>query len=139
MIELTYTGDTVTVAANAGVPFNTVKKSSCAERFEADTNTLTLKHPGRYLVTATANIAVPTGGTVGAVSLSLASNATPINGTLATVTPAAVEEFFNVAMQAYIDVYCGCCKTVSLVNTSGIAVDVNNQNVIAVRVGGLEG
>lgn len=139
MIELTYVGNDVAVPANGSVPFNFAKKGSCAERFEQDTNTLTLKNPGRYLVTATANVAIPTGGTVGAVSLALASNNVPVNGTTAIATPAAVQEFFNVAMQTYVDVFCGCCKTVSLVNVGTADVTINNQNLIAVRIGCLEG
>lgn len=49
------------------------------------------------------------------------------------VTPAAVENFFNVSAQAYIDVPCGCCSTVAVQNTSAQAIEVQNSNLIAVR------
>lgn len=49
------------------------------------------------------------------------------------VTPAAVENLFNVSAQAYVDVPCGCCSTVAVQNTSTQAVEVQNSNLIAVR------
>ena len=135
MIELTYVGPAVVVPANNDVPFNTVMKSGCAERYEANTNTLTLAKSGRYLVTASANIGVPTGETVSEREISIASNGSVINGTTMQVTPAAVAEFFNVAAQTYIDVYPCAPKTISL--RAGVAdVYINNQNLTAVRVNG---
>ena len=50
------------------------------------------------------------------------------------VTPAAVENFFNVSTQAYIDVPKGCCSTVAVQNTSGQAIEVQNSNLTVVRV-----
>ena len=135
MIELTYNGATVTVPANNDVPFNAVMKSGCAERYEANTNTLTLVKAGRYLVSASANIAVPTGGVVGPVTLGIASNGSIINGTTMAATPTVAGAFFNVATQTYVDVYPCSSKTIAL--RAGIApVDVNNQNLTAVRVNG---
>ncbi len=49
------------------------------------------------------------------------------------VTPAAVENFFNVSAQAYVDVPRGCCVTVAVQNTSAQAIEVQNSNLIAVR------
>jgi molybdopterin-binding protein len=40
------------------------------------------------------------------------------------VTPAAVENFFNVNSSIFIDVPKGCCVTVSVTNTSGIEIAV---------------
>ena len=40
------------------------------------------------------------------------------------VTPAAVEEFFNVFSAIFIDVPRGCCVTVSVQNTSTEAIEV---------------
>ena len=51
------------------------------------------------------------------------------------VTPATVENFFNVSAQAYIDVPRGCCATVAVENTSTQAIQVQNANLIAVREG----
>ena len=49
-------------------------------------------------------------------------------------TPAAVEEFANVASAVYIDVPANCCVTVSVRNTSTQAIDVQNANLIVERV-----
>ncbi len=88
----------------------------------------------RYKVTFGGNIAVPTGGTAGAVSVALAVNGEALSSTIATVTPAAVEEYFNVFSTAYIDVDRGCCVSLSVKNVSTQAVNVANPNLIVERV-----
>lgn len=88
----------------------------------------------RYKVTFGGNIAVPTGGTAGAISVALAVNGEALNSAVATVTPAAVEEYFNVFSSAYIDVDRGCCLSLSVKNISTQAVNVANPNLIVERV-----
>lgn len=88
----------------------------------------------RYLVSFSGNIQIPTGGTVGEISVAIAIDGEPLASTLMVVTPAAVENLFNVSAQAYIDVPCGCCATVAVENTSGQAIEVQNANLIVVRV-----
>ena len=88
----------------------------------------------RYKVTFGGNIAVPTGGTAGAISVALAVNGEALNSTVATVTPAAVEEYFNVFSTAYIDVDRGCCLSLSVKNISTQAINVANPNLIVERV-----
>lgn len=88
----------------------------------------------RYKVTFGGNIAVPTGGTAGAISVALAVNGEALNSAVATVTPAAVEEYFNVFSTAYINVDKGCCVTLSVRNVSAQAINVANPNLIVERV-----
>lgn len=88
----------------------------------------------RYKVTFGGNIAVPTGGTAGAISVALAVNGEALNSAVATVTPAAVEEYFNVFSTAYIDVDRGCCLSLSVKNISTQAVNVADPNLIVERV-----
>ena len=88
----------------------------------------------RYKVTFGGNIAVPTGGTAGAISVALAVNGEALNSTVATVIPAAVEEYFNVFSTAYIDVDRGCCLSLSVKNISTQAINVANPNLIVERV-----
>lgn len=114
-------------------------KGGCAERHRAGSGLVTLLKPGRYLVTFSGNIAVPTGETVGEVSVSIARGGEAIPGTAMRATPAAVDQYFNVSAQTYVDVYCGCCETVSVENTSTIPVNVQDANLTAVRVCGLGG
>lgn len=88
----------------------------------------------RYKVTFGGNISVPTGGTAGAISVALAVNGEALNSAVATVTPAAVEEYFNVFSTAYIDVDRGCCLSLSVKNISTQAINVANPNLIVERV-----
>ena len=80
------------------------------------------------------NIAVPTGGTVEAISIALALEGEGIASSTMIVTPAAVEEYFNVFGSMFIDVPRGCCVTVSVKNTNTQSILVQNANLIVERV-----
>ena len=72
MIELVNTAP-VTVPVGQSIPFSVVAtKGGCAERHRAGSAQITLAKPGRYLVTFSGNVAVPTGETVGEVALGIA-------------------------------------------------------------------
>ena len=96
----------------------------------------------RYQVTFNANIAVPTDGTVGAIAVSLALDGEPIQTSKAIVTPAAVDEYFNVTSTAIITV-----PRVSCANLTGArvseeekaadapsAINVQNANLTVSRI-----
>ena len=51
----------------------------------------------RFKVTFGGNIAIPTGGTVEEISVGISVNGETVPVTVMRVTPAAVEEFFNVS------------------------------------------
>ena len=95
---------------------------------------LTNQCRARYRVSFGANIAVPTGDTVGPVSLAIAIEGEAIPATIMTVTPASVEEFFNVYSSIFIDVPRGCCNSISIRNISNIPINVQNANLIIERV-----
>jgi hypothetical protein len=88
----------------------------------------------RFRVVFNGNIAIPTGGTVGPISLAIAINGEIVGPTTMIATPAAVEEFWNIASSTFIDVPNGCCLTVSVKNTSTQAIEVQNANLIIERV-----
>lgn len=88
----------------------------------------------RFMVTFGANIAIPTGGTVGPISVAIAVDGEPIQATTMIVTPAAVEQYFNVKSSVFVDVPRGCCTTVSVTNTSDDSILVQNANLIIERV-----
>ena len=71
-----------------------------------------------YLVDFGANIAIPTGGTVGAISVAITIDGSTIPASTMIVTPAAVEEYFNVSRAINAQIWRGCCETVSIRNTS---------------------
>lgn len=90
----------------------------------------------RYRIFFSGNIAIPTGGTVGEISLTITIDGEPVNSTTMIATPAAVEEFHNVASGVFIDVPRDCCVTIGVRNTSTTAqsITVANPNLIVERV-----
>jgi hypothetical protein len=88
----------------------------------------------RYKVSFGANLSIPTGGTPGDVSIALSIDGEPLGSATAIETLAAVGDFANVFVAAYIDVPCGCCATVSVENISDQDIDVQNANLIIERV-----
>ena len=88
-----------------------------------------------YRVTFNGNIAIATGGTVEPISVALTINGEELGNATATVTPAAIGDFFNVSVTTFIEIPCGCCVTVSVENVSDTtAIDVSNANIIFDRV-----
>ena len=83
-----------------------------------------------YLVDFGANISIPTGGTVGAISVAMALDGNTLPESNMTVTPAAVEEEFNISRAINVAVWHGCCQTFSIRNTSDQPIQVSAANVI---------
>lgn len=132
--------NTVSVLAGQNLPLTETAvagKSCVVHRDGAGVVTLrgiTNQCKARYKVSFGANIAVPTGGTVGAISMALAVNGEPLNSATAIVTPAAVEDFGNIYVSVFVDVPRGCCVTVSAENTSTQTISVANSNLIVERI-----
>ena len=80
-----------------------------------------------------ANIAVPEGQTVGPISVALTLEGSTLQDTVMTVTPAAVEEFFNISRATSVSVFRGCCETFSVKNISSIPIAMTNANVVLTR------
>lgn len=88
-----------------------------------------------YRVTFVGNVAIAEGGTVEPISIALTINGEELGNALATVTPAAIGDFFNVSVTTFIEIPCGCCVTVSVENVSDTtAIDLTNGNIIFDRV-----
>lgn len=86
-----------------------------------------------YLIDFGANIAIPTGETVGPISVALTIDGATIPASQMIVTPAAVEEFFNVSRAINAQIWNGCCESVAIRNTSDIPILVQNANAIFSR------
>lgn len=95
---------------------------------------LTQQCKARFKVSFGANIAIPTGGTVEAITAALVINSEALNSATATVTPAAVENYFNIYVSAIVEVPKGCCVTVAMKNTSAQAVSFANSNMTVDRI-----
>ena len=128
------------VEVNQNVLFtNTVVCGNCSILHRGGSGLVTLRGitnqcRARFKVTFGGNIALPTGGTVGPISLAIAVNGEPVATTTMIETPAAVEEFSNVFSAIFLDVPAGCCSQISARNTSDQAIDVQNANLIVERV-----
>lgn len=91
------------------------------------------KDSANYLVDFGANIAIPTGGTVGQISVAIAIDGTTIPSSTMISTPAAVEEYFNISRAINAQIWRGCCETISVRNTSDQPILVQNANIIITR------
>ena len=97
----------------------------------------------RYQVTFNGNIAVPTGGTVGPIAIALAVNGESRPTSRAIVTPAAVDQYFNVTSTALITVPRGCCFSLSVRSVpasddptvvTAPVIELQNANLVINRV-----
>ncbi len=127
------------VATNGNVVFtNTAVQGSNCIKHREGSGIITLRGitnqcRARFFVEFSANIAVPTGGTAGAISLAIAISGEPVLSSQMISTPAAVEQFNNVSAGIYVDVPAGCCVNIAVENTSNQAIDVANANIIVTR------
>ena len=97
----------------------------------------------RYQVTFNGNIALPEGATLGPISVAVAIDGEPVQTSKAIVTPAAVDEYFNVTSTAIVTVPKGCCFNISVENTSesltptttpAPPINVQNANMVVTRI-----
>ena len=129
-----------TVAANQNVYFtDSVTSGNYSIEHRDGSGLVTLRgitntqSRARFRIHFGANIAIPTGGTVEAISLAIALEGEAIPSTIMTITPAAVENYFNVSASIFVDIPKGCCSHVSVQNISTQPVLVQNANLIAER------
>jgi len=132
---------TQTVAVGQNLPLTeTAAKAPACIVHRAGSGLVTLRGltsgqcRARFKVSFGGNIAIPTGGAVGPVSVALSVGGEALNSATAIVTPAAVENYFNVFVAAFIEVPRGCCLTVAVKNTGTQAVNIANSNMIVERV-----
>ena len=95
---------------------------------------ITAQCRARFRVFFSGNIAIPTDGTVGAISLAISINGEAVDSTTMIQTPAAVDQYANVTSAVFIDVPRDCCITIAVRNTSTQSINVQNANLIVERV-----
>lgn len=132
--------NTVLVAAGQNVPLTetAVNSKPCIVHREGaglvTLRGLTQQCKARFRVAFGGNIAIPTGGTVEAISAALAINGEALNSATAIVTPAATDNYFNIFVSAIVEVPRNCCLTVAMKNTGTQAINVANANMTIDRV-----
>ena len=130
---------TQTVEQNGHVMYtNTAVNGSNCIRHREGSGIVTLRgltnqYRARFFVYFSANIAVPSGGTAGEVSLALAINGEPVASSKMISTPAEVSQYNNVSSGIYVDVPAGCCTNIAVENISTQAVEIANANLIVTR------
>lgn len=136
-----FTSTTIqTVAAGQNLPLTetAIKGTNCINHRAGAGNVtlrgLTNQCKALFKVSFGGNIAIPAGGTVGAISVALAVGGEALNSATAIVTPAAVDQYSNVFTAVFVEVPRGCCVTVALKNTSTQAISIANSNLIVERV-----
>ena len=130
----------VSIAAGQNVPLTeTAVQGNCSIVHREGAGIVTLRGltnqcRARFRVAFGANIAIPPGGTDEAITAAIAINGEPLTAATATVTPAAVENYFNIYVAANVNVPRDCCLTVAVKNTSRQAINFANSNLIVERI-----
>ena len=96
-----------------------------------------------YQVTFNGNIAIPTGGAITPIAISIAVNGEPRLTSRAIYTPTVVDTYGNVTSTAIIKVPKGCCFSLSVEYVSGSndvtvtptpVIEVQNANLTFSRI-----
>ena len=95
---------------------------------------LTNQCKAMFRITFNGNIAVPTGGTVGEISIAIAVSSEALPSSTAIFTPAAVNTYGNVTLDTIVSVPQGCCLTIAVKNVTAQTISVQNANIIVERV-----
>jgi hypothetical protein len=128
------------VADGASVLFtDTIAGGNCVITHRDGSGLVTLRGltnqcRARFRVSFGGNIAIPTGGTVGPISLAIAIDGEAVATTTMISTPAAVEEYQNVFSAIFLDIPKGCCSQISVKNISDQDIEIQNANLIIERV-----
>mgnify|MGYP003289871694 CR=1 FL=1 len=88
----------------------------------------------KYKISFGGNIQIPTGGTVESISLAIALDGEALGSATMIVTPAAVEDSWNVFKEIYVKIPRGICPTIAVENTSTQPIEVQNANLTVERV-----
>ena len=128
-----------TVQANEDIQLqNSIRCPKGRVLLREGSGVLTLKGPAacnpcnqfaRYQVTLNGNMAVPATGTVGPIDVAIMLNGGEVLSSIAEVTPAAVDEYFNFSVTAVVDIPNGCCGTVTFRNITLNNGSINTKNV----------
>lgn len=87
----------------------------------------------KYLVSFSANVSIPTDGTVAPISLAYSIDGATVADSIMNATPAAAGDTFMVGRVKTVPIWKGCCETVSIRNTSTVPVQVSEPNIVFER------
>ncbi len=124
-----------TVEANGTIFFNSTSvKKGCSVRHRQGSGRFVALQSGVYKVSFQANVAIPTGGTAGPISLDVTQDGESLAGSRMVSTPAAVDSYNSVSAVVLVEVYKCDSASVSVRNTSGVAINVQDANIVIDRL-----
>lgn len=137
MAEFTSTIQQVAAGQNAVLDVDVIKSRCVSHRTGSglicvDNSGCDCK-PARYKVFVKANISIPTGGTVEAISLGIALNGEIVQSSIATVTPAATGDEFSVATEEIINAG-KCPVNIAVRNPNTQTIQISDLVVIVERI-----
>lgn len=137
MAEFTSTIQQVAAGQNAILDVDVIKSRCVSHRTGSglicvDNSGCDCK-PARYKVFVKANISIPTGGTVGPISLGIALNGEIVQSSIATVTPAAAGDEFSVATEEIINAG-KCPVNIAVRNPNTETIQISDLTVIVERI-----
>lgn len=83
----------------------------------------------QYPVNFGANIAIPTGGTVDPITVAFSVGGAVVPASIMESTPTAIEQYNNISREMPVAIFCGCCQTVTVTNTSDQAILMKNATI----------
>ena len=137
MAEFTSTIQQVAAGQNAVLDVDVIKSRCVSHRTGSglicvDNSGCDCK-PARYKVFVKANISIPTGGTVGPISLGIALNGEIVQSSIATVTPAATGDESSVATEEIINAG-KCPVNIAVRNPNTQTIQISDLVVIVERI-----
>lgn len=137
MAEFTSTIQQVAAGQNAVLDVDVIKSRCVSHRTGSglicvDNSGCDCK-PARYKVFVKANISIPTGGTVGPISLGIALNGEIVQSSIATVTPAAAGDEFSVATEEIVNAG-KCPVNIAVRNPNTETIQISDLTVIVERI-----
>lgn len=128
------------VAVNNNIIFDNENACSCKSNiiYQAGSGVVMVKGAtnqcrAKYRVTFNVNVATPEGGTPGQISFAITLNGAPLYNAVGMAYTAAVEQYYNIAIETEINVPCGCCFSVAVRNIGEEEAAVSNANLIVER------
>lgn len=122
-----------TVSSNGYVLLNPTDCCCCCDNTVRQTATGVIRLSGRcgrnvtqYHIIFEANVAIPSGGTAGAITLGLTLDGVTLPGSIAVVTPAAAGDVWHISINELVNVSCGDAVTIAVQNLSGVDIEMRN-------------
>lgn len=125
-----------TIKPGGIIPLQSVENfgGGCQTTHRDGSGLVTLKSsqnaPRKFSVWYGGNLSIPDGGDPGDLEISVCINGEPLASASAKTTVNGPGVFRNVSAAVFVLVPCGCCVTVSVMNTSGQTIRAENNNLI---------